>query len=98
MICLRCRLELFVPDADNPEVTDKVWDEPWCYPHTAPLKRHIPTEGGAPVAHRVLETLRFLSAYAMPIRGTMPLSSTEVDAAKAAARILRGKSRAQNAQ
>lgn len=93
MKCLRCDLELFVPDADHAEVTDKTWDEPWCYPHTSPLKRHVPSEGGAPVSYRVLETLRFLSAYAMPIRGQMPLSTTEVDAAKAAARILRGKAR-----
>lgn len=39
----------------------------------------------------VYQAWRLCQAYANPLRGQMPLSSTEVDAAKAAARILRGR-------
>lgn len=43
---------------------------------------------------RVYTAWRFLQDYANVLRGQMPLSSTEEDAAKAAAKILMGKKRA----
>ena len=43
--------------------------------------------------NRVYQAYRVLHAFALPMREGFPLSSTEKDAVKAAARILRGKAR-----
>lgn len=43
-------------------------------------------------AANVLDAYRLLSAYANPLRSGMPLSSTETDAVRRAARLLRASS------
>lgn len=43
--------------------------------------------------NRVYEAWRTIKAYANPLRGKLPLSTTEVDAAKAAADLLMGRKR-----